>query len=188
MEQKKLGDASPLGLMGFGLTGILLGVHNAEFFPVGTIIFATGLFYGGIAQIIAGILQFIKGDTMGTTAFCSFGFFWIIIVSIWYIPTSADTVETSATLFGFFALLLVLFNGFLFIASLKSNKAMQIVLGSATLLFILVALGNLLNNSFILMLSGYEGILCGASAFYLAMATVVNEQYGREVMPIGQPK
>lgn len=125
---------------------------------------------------------------MGTTAFCSFGFFWIIIVGIWYIPTSADSVETSSSLFGFFAGLLVIFNGFMFIASLKSNVAIRVLLGTATLLFVLIAIGNFMNNQLILTISGYEGILCGANAFYLAMATVVNGQYGRVVFPIGDVK
>ena len=82
MEQIKLANPGPLGLMGFGMTTILLNIHNAGFFPVMTAIVSMGIFYGGLAQVIAGILEFRKGNTFGTTAFTSYGFFWIALVGI----------------------------------------------------------------------------------------------------------
>ena len=76
MDQK-LANPAPLGLMGFGMTTVLLNIHNAGFFPLGSMILAMGIFYGGIAQVIAGILEFKKGNTFGMTAFTSYGLFWI---------------------------------------------------------------------------------------------------------------
>src|SRR5512135_282022 len=82
MEETKLANPAPLGLAGFGMTTVLLNIHNAGFFPIGTMILAMGIFYGGIAQIIAGILEFKKGNTFGMTAFCSYGSFWLTLVFI----------------------------------------------------------------------------------------------------------
>src|SRR5512133_1556054 len=85
MEQK-LANPAPLGLMGFGMTTVLLNIHNAGFFPLSAMILAMGIFYGGIAQVIAGYCEFKKGNTFGMTAFSSYGLFWISLVALWVIP------------------------------------------------------------------------------------------------------
>jgi len=76
----------------------------------------------------------------------------------------------------------------MFIGTLKANRGLQFVFASLTILFALLAIGNICDNSTILHIAGFEGIICGASAIYLAMAEVINEQYGRTILPIGAPK
>ena len=188
MQQTKLANPGPLGLMGFGMTTILLNIHNAGFFSVTTAIVAMGIFYGGFAQVIAGILEFRKGNTFGTTAFTSYGFFWIALVGIWYLPTSSATVNTDATFLGIFLALWGIFTAFMFIGTLKANRALQFVFASLTVLFALLAIGNISGNHDIIHIAGFEGIICGASAIYLAMAEVLNEQYGCTILPIGAVK
>lgn len=188
MEQQKLANPGPLGLMGFGMTTILLNIHNAGFFPVMTAIVAMGIFYGGLAQVIAGILEFKKGNTFGLTAFTSYGFFWIALVGIWYLPTSAHTEYTDKTFLGIFLLLWGIFTAFMFIGTLKGNVVLKFVFASLTILFFLLAIGNFCDNHTILNIAGYEGIICGASAIYLAMAEVINAQHGKTILPIGEPK
>lgn len=188
METTKFANPSPLGLMGFGMTTILLNIHNAGFFPAMTAIASMGLCYGGLAQIISGILEFRKGNSFGTTAFISYGFFWIALVGIWYLPTSATTAPTDTTFLGIFLTLWGIFTLFMFFGTLKTNRCLQFVFASLTVLFALLAIGNLTDNTTILHIAGYEGIVCGASAFYLAMAEIVNEQYGQTIFPIGEPK
>ncbi len=188
MSTEKLANPGPLGLMGFGMTTILLNIHNAGFFPVETAIVAMGLFYGGMAQVIAGILEFRKGNTFGTTAFTSYGFFWITLVGIWYLPVSSATAPTDATFLGIYLALWGIFTLFMFFGTLKVNKALQFVFGSLTILFALLAIGNITGNKAILNFAGFEGIICGASAIYLAMAEVLNEMYGKTVLPIGAPE
>ena len=73
-------NPAPLGLMGFGMTTILLNLHNAGLFEMDDAILAMGIFYGGAAQIIAGIMEFRKGNTFGLTAFTSYGLFWLSLV------------------------------------------------------------------------------------------------------------
>jgi len=76
-KTSELANPAPLGLMGFGMTTVLLNLHNLGLFQMNSMILAMGIFYGGIAQIIAGVLEFRKGNTFGTTAFGSFGLFWL---------------------------------------------------------------------------------------------------------------
>ncbi|MHC6803542.1 acetate uptake transporter, partial [Vibrio antiquarius] len=82
----KLANPAPLGLMGFGMTTILLNIHNAGFFPIDSMILAMGIFYGGLSQVIVGIMCFKRGDTFGTTAFTSYGLFWLTLVGLIVMP------------------------------------------------------------------------------------------------------
>lgn len=181
-------NPAPLGLMGFGMTTILLNIHNAGFFPLDAMILAMGIFFGGFAQVVAGIMEFKKNNTFGTTAFTSYGFFWLSLVGLNILPLmgygkAANSLSMAAYLFmwGFFTL-------FMFIGTLRISKALQVVFGSLTILFFLLALGNFTGSSTVLTIAGYEGIFCGFSAIYAAMAQVLNEVYGKTVMPIGEVK
>ena len=78
--------------MGFGMTTVLLNMHNAGWFELGSMILAMGIFYGGVAQIIAGIMEWKKGNTFGTTAFTSYGLFWLTIVALILLPNTTWAV------------------------------------------------------------------------------------------------
>jgi succinate-acetate transporter protein len=82
----KLANPAPLGLLGFGMTTVLLNLHNASLFPLGSMILAMGLVYGGLAQVIAGVMEFKKGNTFGTLAFSSYGLFWWSLVILLLLP------------------------------------------------------------------------------------------------------
>lgn len=188
MHNDKLANPGPLGLMGFGMTTVLLNIHNAGFFPVVTAIVAMGIFYGGIAQVIAGILEYKKGNTFGMTAFISYGFFWLTLVGIWHLPVNDTVAATDKTFFGIYLAMWGVFTLFMFIGTFTTNRVLQFVFGSLTILFFLLAIGNITGSKTILMIAGFEGIVCGASAIYLAMAEVLNEQFGRTVLPYGPMK
>src|SRR5271170_6993916 len=79
-------NPAPLGLLGFGMTTVLLNFHNAGFYELNSMILAMGICYGGIAQIIAGIMEWKKGNTFATTAFISYGFFWLSLVGLLVMP------------------------------------------------------------------------------------------------------
>jgi len=181
----KIANPAPLGLMGFGMTTILLNVHNAGFFPVSAMIMSMGLFYGGLAQVIAGYMSYKNGDTFSTTSFTSYGFFWISLVFTWMLPTMGATQATEASFMGIYLALWGVFTFFLFIGTFKYPVAKQVVFGSLTILFALLALHNFTGNATIGIIAGYEGIFCGASAFYFAMALVLNETFGRTILPVG---
>ena len=190
----KLANPAPLGLMGFGMTTVLLNIHNAGFFGIEPMILAMGIFYGGIAQIIAGILEYKKNNTFGLTAFTSYGCFWLTLVFIWIAPHLGWWENTGSNTKAFTAYLAIwgCFTFFMFIATLKKNRALQFIFLSLTVLFWLLAIeygfkvvGNVEMAKTFATIAGFEGIVCGLSAIYLAMAEVINESYGKEILPIG---
>ncbi len=182
---KKIANPAPLGLAAFGMTTILLNLHNAGFFGLGAMILAMGLFYGGLAQVIAGVLEFKNNNTFGLLAFTSYGFFWLSLVFIIVAPAMGWAEAPSATAMGFFLLIWGVFTLFMFFGTLRSNRVLQFIFASLALLFFLLALGDFTGIAFIKTIAGFEGIICGASALYLAMAEVINPALGRDVLPIG---
>ena len=189
-----LANPAPLGLMGFGMTTVLLNIHNAGFFTLGTMILAMGICYGGIAQIIAGILEFKKGNTFGVTAFTSYGLFWLSFVFLLTFPSIFPTFQKPEdTALASYLFFWGLFTGLMFISTLKKPKALQFVFLSLTILFWLLTLSHLMGSltdtgQLIGKIAGYEGIICGLSAIYLAMADIINETYGKNLIPIGELK
>ena len=185
-NQAVFANPAPLGLMGFGMTTVLLNIHNAGFFPISSMILAMGFAYGGLAQVIAGIMEFRKGNTFGVTAFTSYGLFWITLVLLIVFPQMGLSTATPAEYMGWYLFLWGLFTLFMFFGTLKANRAIQFVFASLTLLFFLLAARDFTGSAKIGMIAGWEGIICGFSAMYLAMAEVINEQYGETKLPIGE--
>ncbi len=180
-------NPAPLGLAGFGMTTVLLNLHNAGLFELGTMILAMGIFYGGMAQIIAGIMEWKKGNTFGTTAFTSYGLFWLSLAALLIMPKMGFGETNSPTAMSSYLLMWGMFTFFLFLATFKMNKAIQVVFGSLTLLFLLLALGDITGNAALKKTAGIEGIICGISAIYAAMAQILNEVYGKTILPLGVP-
>jgi len=183
--QDMSGNPAPLGLMGFGMTTVLLNFHNAGIFELNSMILAMGFFYGGLAQIVAGLMEWRKGNTFALTAFTSYGFFWLSLVMLIVLPKMGlvDAPEVSAMVV--YLIMWGIFTAVLFIATLRLNRALQVVFASLTLLFFLLALGDFTNSGTIKLVAGYEGIFCGFAAIYTALAQVLNEVYGKTVAPIG---
>ena len=148
-----------------------------------------GLAYGGLAQIIAGAMEFKKGNTFGMVAFSSYGFFWWSLVALVLLPkvfpSAGYTTDSSGMAAYFF--MWGLFTFVMFFGTLKSNRALQFVFGSLWVLFFLLTAQALNGNATLLKITGYEGVICGLSAVYLGLAEVVNEAY-RKILPIGQIK
>ncbi|WP_076541154.1 GPR1/FUN34/YaaH family transporter [Shewanella sp. UCD-KL21] len=178
-------NPAPLGLMGFGMTTILLNIHNAGFFPIDSMILAMGIFYGGIGQVIVGIMCFKRGDTFGTTAFTSYGLFWLTLVGLLVMP-KMGLAASPASFMGWYLALWGMFTGFMFIGSMRYPLAKQIVFGLLTILFFLLAARDFTGSELIGTIAGFEGILCGLSAIYFAMAQVLNAEYGRVILPVGK--
>ena len=181
----KTGNPAPLGLMGFGMTTILLNLHNAGFIALDSMILSMGIFYGGLAQVIAGIMEWKKGNTFAATAFTSYGMFWLSLVALITLPKaglgvsgpSGLSVPAYLVMWGVFTLVL-------FIGTLRLNRALQVVFGSLTLLFFMLAAGGAMASPAIGKAAGWVGLFCGASAVYTGLAQVLNEVYGKTVWPL----
>jgi hypothetical protein len=185
----KLANPAPLGLLGFGMTTVLLNLHNSGLYPLGTMILAMGIFYGGLAQIFAGIMEFRKGNTFGTTAFCSYGLFWLSLVFLLVLPKMGwwNVSASKGAMMAYF-FMWGLFTFLMFFGTLKLNKALQVVFLSLAILFWLLVITEATGSVAIKTITGIEGIFCGSSAVYTAIALIWNEIYGREVLPIGTVK
>jgi len=190
---EKLANPAPLGLLGFGLTTVLLNLHNTGLFPLDTMILAMGLAYGGLAQVIVGIMEFKKGNTFGTVAFSSYGLFWWSLVLLLVLPNvsiftglSAPTETAMAAYFFMWGL----FTFAMLFGTLKTNRALQFVFASLMILFFMLTIRELSGNPTLFgpftfgNLTGIEGVICGASAVYLAFAEVLNEAHKKTVLPI----
>ncbi|MVN91848.1 acetate uptake transporter [Mucilaginibacter aquatilis] len=178
-------NPAPLGLCAFGLTTVLLNIHNAGFTELSSMILAMGIFYGGLAQVVAGIIEAKKNNTFGLTAFTSYGFFWLSLVALivmpklgWCEPASNGSMVAYLSMWGIFTLCL-------FFGTLRLSRALQFVFASLVILFGLLVWGDASGDAGIKHLAGYEGIICGASAIYTGIAGVLNEVYGKTVLPIG---
>jgi len=180
-----IANPAPLGLCAFGMTTVLLNFKNAGFIEMNSMILAMGIFYGGLAQVIAGIVEVRKNNTFGLTAFTSYGFFWLSLVALIVMPKLGWMAGPSDTAMAAYLAMWGLFTFLLFFGTLKLNRALQFVFASLTILFALLAIGDYSGNASIKHLAGYEGIICGASAIYTGVANLLNEVYGKVVLPIG---
>ncbi|MFH1367003.1 MAG: acetate uptake transporter [Patescibacteria group bacterium] len=177
-------NPAALGLLGFGMTTVLLNLHNAGFFPLSAVILGMGIFYGGLAQVIAGIMEWEKNNTFGATAFTSYGFFWLSLVAIWVIPAIGWSKAPDNSAMAAYLFMWGFFTAVMFFGTLKMNRALQFVFASLAILFFLLALGDATGNTLLKQIAGYEGIICGLSAVYTALALVLNEVYGKTILPI----
>src|SRR5216117_782746 len=179
-------NLAPLGLLGFGMTTLLLNLHKASFYELNNMILAMGICYGGAAQIIAGIMEWKKGNTFATTAFLSYGLFWLSLVTLiilaklgWATPSNDTAMAAYLAMWG-------LFTAVMFVGTLRLHVAGQVVFGSLTILFFLLAIGDFINaGPDFRHFTGYEGIFCGLSAIYAGLAQVLNEVFGKIVLPLG---
>src|SRR6266404_2672950 len=139
------GNPAPLGLLGFGMTTVLLNLHNAGFYEINSMILAMGLCYGGAAQIIAGMMEWKKGNTFAATAFISYGFFWLSLVVMILLPKIGPFagLGTDETAKAAYLVMWGIFTGVMFIGTLRLNRALQFVFGSLTVLFFLLAIGDI---------------------------------------------
>lgn len=184
-SKEGIANPAPLGLCAFGATTVLLNLHNAGFFEMNSMILAMGIFYGGLAQVIAGIIEAKKNNTFGLTAFTSYGLFWLSLVALIVLPKTGWITAPSEGAMIAYLIVWGLFTLLLFFGTLKLNRALQFVFATLAVLFFLLALGDYTGNSAIKHFTGFEGIVCGGSAIYTGVAGLLNEMFGRTVLPIG---
>ncbi len=177
-------NPAPLGLCAFGMTTLLLSLHNAGLTALGSPILAMAIFYGGIAQVIAGIMEWKKNNMFGMVTFGSFGFFWISFATLLLLPVlglakTPQPVELAAFLgvWGFFAV-------GLFICTLKMHRILQVTLLAVVVLIVLLVTAQLTGSSLILNIGGIIGLVAGGLALYIGLGQLINEVYGSRVVPV----
>ena len=187
----RIADPGPLGLAGFAGTTLFLSLVNATILP-GTVeagVLGLAIFYGGIAQLLAGLWEFTKGNTFGATAFVSFGAFWL---SFWYLITDgvpamvkagASTADIGNAV-GTYLLVWTIFTTYMFIASLRTTGAIAAVFLFLAATFLFLCLGNYEASTSLTKVGGYLGIITAVLAFYGSFASVTNETFKKTVLPV----
>jgi len=177
-------NPAPLGLCAFGMTTLLLSIHNLGLTTLSSPILAMTIFYGGVAQVIAGIMEWKKNNTFGLVTFGSFGFFWISFATILMLPALGLAKAPGPAEFAAFLSVWGIFALGLFICTLKMHKILMITLLAVVLLVILLVAAQLTGNPLILQLGGAMGIIAGALALYIGIGQLVNEIHGEKVFPV----
>lgn len=178
-------NPTPLGFTGLGLSAVLLSLSYIGLYPVDSMIVSMAVFLGGFAQVFAGIMAWKKGSVFGGTAFCAFGLFWFSLAGLILMPElgwieGPEPLALSAYLF-----LWGVYTFVMLIATLKlGSKAIMFIFVTLFLLFILLAIVNGTGNTGLLVIAGYVGLIMGLGALYTALGIVINDAYGRTVVPI----
>jgi len=181
-----IANPGPLGLFAFGMTTLLLNLVNSGLVEDDTIslVLGYGMFYGGLAQLLAAMWEMRRGNTFAATAFGSYAAFWMGL-AFWHILADGG-ILAARTEFkdGFAAYLAVwgMFTCLLFVPTLRLNRALQSIFLTLTILFFLLAAG--VYNETVHTIAGFVGIICAFTAIYTAWAELVNEVWGKTILPL----
>jgi len=182
---EKLANPAPLGLAGFGITTLLLNVVNAEIISKDAIgmVLPVGLFYGGLAQFMAGMWEAKKNNTFGFTAFSSYGAFWMAFAVMEILMINGALKPVSHEGLTVFLVAWGIFTTYMFIGTIKISVALMVVFAGLAILFYLLAWGQ--HNADVHKFAGYEGLFTAGAALYASAAGVINETWGRNLLPLG---
>jgi succinate-acetate transporter protein len=182
-------NPAPLGLMGFGLTTLVLSFVNANIVGGGPasfpIVLGMAIAFGGTAQLLAGMWEFRTGNTFGAVAFTSFGAFWISFFFLVSFNVAQLPKTEVLSALGLYLWMWGIFTGLLFLCTFASPRALSLLFLLLTITFILLGIGNSGNDSGIIHAGGYFGIATGAVALYIATADIMQAVYKRPVLPVG---
>jgi succinate-acetate transporter protein len=181
-----IADPGPLGLAAFAATTFLLSLFNAKIVKnesLESVVLPLALFYGGLAQLLAGMWEFKKANTFGATAFTSYGAFWLSFAAYVKFVKPGLPAADAHTATGLFLLVFTIFTAYMFIASMRVSGAVALVFATLAATFVLLTIGNLSDTSSITKIGGYLGIITAICAWYASFATVTNDTWKRTLLP-----
>jgi uncharacterized protein len=185
---EKRTNPAPLGLAGFGLTTILLSLVNAGVLPAAgqSVVLPLALFFGGLIQLIAGVMEYREGNTFGTTVFTSYGAFWIWFASMVILANvGALNLKGANSAIGVCLLLWALLTAGFWVASFRLTRLISSAVFMADVTLVLLGLGEILESQTLHMLGGWAGVITGLLATYASSAVLINTELGRAVLPTG---
>ncbi|HMC47473.1 MAG TPA: acetate uptake transporter [Caballeronia sp.] len=179
----KTPNPASLGLAGFALTTWLLSMINAGWFTGDSMgmVLAVAFAYGGTAQALAGLMEIPRGNTFGATAFLSYGAFWWSLAL--FVLFLHDKVP--AAFIGWYLFLWGVFTLYMWVATWRSARALQLVFFVLWITFFVLAASEWTGLVWLHHAGGYCGLVTAALAFYLSAAEIINETHGRSVLPVG---
>jgi uncharacterized protein len=179
-------DPAPLGLAAFALTTFLLSAKNAHFTDGTDAWLGYALAYGGFVQLLAGMWEFRNRNVFGSTAFSTYGGFWIGLGLYVLLVAPKATAEIQVTNdLGWILVAFAIFNTYMLLWSTQVNLAVFAVFLTLEATEILLFIGNFANNVETIKVGGYVGIATAAAAWYASAAGVINGMNGTPVLPVG---
>lgn len=183
-----IADPGALGTAAFAVTTFVLSIFNAGILPTSLepVVFGLALFYGGLVQLIAGVIEFFKNSTFGAVVFCSYAGFWM---SFWYYVTFVAPrlpKESAHTATGIFLLAWTLLTVYLTVAASRVHRAMLITFVLLLITFIMLTVGALAGATAATRIGGWLGIVTACAAWYLSAASVLSSTFGRPMLPLGK--
>jgi succinate-acetate transporter protein len=181
-----IADPAPLGLAAFALTTFVLSFFNAGLVnDTGVpVVLGLALAYGGVAQVLAGMWEFRNGNTFGATAFTSYGAFWL---SFWafnqFFAGKVPAGELGDSV-GLYLIAWGIFTAYMWIASFRTNAAVNLVLLLLTVTYIVLGIGESGGHTTVIHVAGWFGIATAIAAWYASFAGVANSTFGRTLMPV----
>lgn len=189
-QNSAFANPAPLGLIGFGLTTVILSLINAGVLPKGgePVVLPLAFAFGGLIQMMAGLMEFRTGNTFGTVAFLSYGAFWwwfalLVLLGghgVLDLSLAGSTIAVTLIGWGVFTLCM-------WIATFRLSKALFLVFLTLWITFFLLGFGDLLSAPGLSRAGGWVGLVCGLLAMYTSFAIVVNSTFCKTVLPLGAP-
>ena len=181
-----LANAGPLGLSAFAITTFLLSMVNAGLIAEGAepIVFGMALMVGGLAQVLAGMWEFRTGNTFAGTAFVAYGAFWLSFWALVQFYVADIPKADVGDALGLYLIAWGIFTAYMFVASFKTSRGVNVVFGLLLFTFLALGIGELAASTGLTRAGGYLGLLTAAAAAYVAMAEITNATFGRTVLPI----
>jgi hypothetical protein len=185
---ERICNPAPLGLAAFGLTTLVLnGFNSGVVDKAGEgLVWPLGIFFGGLAQFAAGMWEAKKNNTFGFTAFSAFGAFWMFLALTKILEAGGVLQPMTPESKSLFLVAWGIFTGYMFVGTLKISHALQSVFGTLTILFFLLAIGA--HDETWEKIAGWEGMFCAGTALYTSFALIVNDTWGRYLLPLGLVK
>ncbi len=185
MDKQQIANAGPLGLAGFALTTFILSIHNAGLTPLHSF-WPWAIFYGGVAQFVAGMWEFKRGDVFPATAFSSYGMFWMGLASaVLLLDFGIISTATFASVEKVSLISWTIFTFYMWIGTFKINWALVTTFTALLATFILLDISTITGIEIIRTIGGISGIITAFCAWYISAAEVIEESWGREVLPLG---
>jgi succinate-acetate transporter protein len=185
---ERICNPAGLGLAAFGLTTLVLNAFNAGLVDKSSegLVWPLGIFFGGAAQFAAGMWEAKKNNTFGFTAFSAFGAFWMFLALTIILENTGTIESVSPEGSSLFLVAWGIFTGYMTVGAFKVSRAVLAVFVTLTILFFLLAIGA--HDETWEKIAGWEGMVCAGTALYASFGTVVNETWGRQVLPLGVVK
>lgn len=195
MSETKHVDPTALGLFGLAMVTLVASSQKLGITEGTAYILPWAIFLGAIAQLIAGILDYKKSNVFGGTAFCAYGLFWLGMALSWLISLGAlgtalqENFDPHQMGFAFVGYLIITI--FLTVGATTTNKVLFLIFFFIDLLFLGLFISNFISEGPIHTgfhyLAAVAELIIAILSFYGSGANVLNNHFGRAVVPIGKP-